>query len=214
MAEILFKPVNQSQRQAQRAFQTSDVLFLLGEAGSGKTHTALGLAATQALSTGSRIVLSRPTVASGGEEIGFLPGKVEQKMHPWLLPLHDVLRRLTFSKPEEFIKAHCEIAPLAFMRGRTFDRSIAILDEAQNASRDQLLMFLTRIGEKGKLIVTGDLSQTDRADSGLSSIITSLEANPVLGVSVIDLTSEANPRHSIIPRLLKALAGSTTSRES
>lgn len=206
MAEFLFKPLNAQQRKAERAFATSDITFLIGQAGTGKTHVALGLAAAHALASGSRIVLTRPTVAAGGEEIGFLPGKLEAKMHPWLLPLHDVLRRMTFQKPEEFIKSHCEIAPLGFMRGRTFDRSVAILDEAQNATREQLLMFLTRIGEKGKLIVTGDLAQIDRRDSGFLDIVETLGGNPIPGVSLIDLTSEVNPRHPIIPRLLKALA--------
>lgn len=206
MTEFLFRALNGQQRRAERAFASSDIVFLVGQAGTGKTHTALGLAASHALGSGSRIVLTRPLVAASGEELGFLPGKVEQKMHPWLLPLHDVLRRMTFQKPDEFIKSHCEIAPLAYMRGRTFDRAVAILDEAQNASKEQLMMFLTRIGEKGKLLVTGDLAQTDRADSGLAEIVDRLMDDPIPGVALVDLTSETNPRHHLIPKLIRTLS--------
>jgi phosphate starvation-inducible PhoH-like protein len=202
--DFLFQPLNDQQRQAQKLWQANDILILLGQAGSGKTHVALGLAATEVLSKRSqRVVLSRPVVPAGGEQLGFLPGKLEQKMHPWLLPIHDCLRRMTFVKPEEWIKTHCEICPLAYMRGRTFDRSVAILDEAQNATYEMLTLFLTRIGPKGKLILSGDPYQTDLEGSGFREIVQRLQDLP--GVAIVSLTTEANPRHPIIPKLLQVL---------
>lgn len=205
-SSFLFRPINEHQREAQRLFATNDILFLLGPAGSGKTHCAVGLATQHILShPGSKLYLSRPAVHAGGEDHGFLKGRLDEKMAPWLAPIHDVLGNLTFQKPADFFKEHVEIVPLGFIRGRTLDRGVAVLDEAQNASYGLLKAFLTRLGSRGKLILCGDPSQSDLPFSqfGLTEVAGRLGATP--GVSVCHLPASPDTRHPLIPEILRLL---------
>lgn len=216
-ADLGFSPATLEQAEAMRLWKESDILFLTGEAGSGKTHLGLYLALREVLEKrAERIVLSRPMVPCDGEQIGFLPGKLEQKVRPWLLPIEDVLKRMSNLKAEEFFKQYVEIAPLGFMRGRTFNRCIALLDEAQNCTLSQLSLFLTRLGQKAKLIVCGDPMQSDRLDTGLSDCLYRLGFNrqmlhvdslPPAGINHVSLTSVNNPRHPLIPEILSRLQG-------
>lgn len=204
-----FKPVNEQQRKAEADWKKGkEVMLLYGEAGSGKTHLAIAFA-MQAVMKGeaNRIILTRPTVTAGGEQLGYLPGNVDEKMLPWLMPIHDVLRRLTFKNPTEWIAKHCEVVPLAFMRGRTFDRAIAILDEAQNCTYPQLKLFLTRIGHKGRLILSGDDAQSDLGYAGcpFTEVIKQLHKYSHPSVAVHYLTSPNNPRHPLINHITKIL---------
>jgi phosphate starvation-inducible protein PhoH and related proteins len=201
--EAYLEPKTLQQALAIELFTTNDILILTGPAGSGKTHVATALAAEAILSQRARkLILSRPVVPAG-EELGFLPGDLNKKMGPWLLPFHDVLRHITHQGPQEFFKEHVEICPIAYLRGRTFERCVAILDEAQNASYQQLKLFATRIGYKAKLIITGDTQQSDRVDSGLSLFRERLVNCP--GVAQVALPTEVSPRHPIIPELLSRL---------
>jgi phosphate starvation-inducible PhoH-like protein len=181
-------------------------LILTGEAGAGKTHVALGLAAQRVADReADKIVISRPVVTAG-EDIGYLKGGMEDKMLPWVLPFHDVLSRMTFQAPADWFKEHVEIAPVAFLRGRTFARSTAILDEAQNCTYAQIKLFLTRLGHKGKLILTGDLAQSDLPEQrGLKEVIDAFTARPLPGVAHLHLASKTNPRHPLIPGILDRL---------
>lgn len=201
MQDIVFSPANDNQRDVIHSFHDNDIMIITGPAGSGKTHIAMYLALRSMIRYKSKILLGRPVVTTG-EEIGFLPGKLEQKMRPWLLPFHDVLASMTFTSPEEIFR-NVEIVPLAFMRGRTFNHCVAILDEAQNATYEQLKLFLTRIGMKAKLIITGDFNQCDRKDSGLADVCQRVKDLP--GVKWVELSRTENPRHPIIPRLLSVL---------
>lgn len=202
---IAFIPHNARQSAIAKLWPHCDVMIIRGPAGSGKTHLAVALAALDLQSKkANRIILSRPTVTACGEEIGLLPGDVNEKMHPWLLPVHDVLRRMTFAKPDKWIAEHCEVCPLAFMRGRTFDDCVAILDEAQNATRAQLRLFLSRIGPGGKLVLTGDVEQCDIPNSGFLNLSLDLREAVIPGVAVVDLLADDNPRHHLISEVLAA----------
>jgi len=199
------KPIPASMEQARAfdAIRKNHILFVLGPAGSGKTFCAMQIAVDAILNkTTEKIILSRPVVPAG-EELGFLPGSLEKKMLPWLLPIHDVLSNISHTKPEEFLKTHAEIAPIPYMRGRTFSKCVAVLDEAQNCKYGQLKLFLTRIGKGSKLIVTGDSEQCDIVDSGLSRIVENLRSLP--GVAIIELPHGTSPRHPLLPELLARL---------
>ena len=205
---VYLMPRTMGQAEVIRAFEQSDVLIITGSAGCGKTHLAMAQAAMAINDKRyQRVILSRPQVTAGGEQMGFLPGKVEQKMHPWLLPIHDVLRSITWTKPDEWIKQNTEIVPLGFMRGRTFDRAIAVLDEAQNATYAQLKLFLSRLGHKGKLILTGDPAQSDLPDypCGLQLITDYLTNPPLPGVTVCRLGMADVVRHPLLASILERI---------
>jgi len=216
-SSLHFIPASVEQQEAVRAFPSNDIMFITGCAGSGKTHLGLYLALREVIEKrAERIVLTRPTVPVAGEQLGFLPGKLEQKLGPWLLPIADCLKRMSHIKPDVFFKEHVEICPLAFMRGRTFTKAIALLDEAQNCNFAQLKLFLTRIGQRGKLIICGDPDQCDVRDSGLSDVISRLGGNadtavsfppPVSppGLTFHHLPSDTSPRHPLIPHILNRL---------
>ena len=186
----------------------TDVVIATGPAGTGKTYLAM-LAAIQALRDGEteRIILTRPAVAVDDEKHGFLPGDLTSKMEPWTRPLLDVLRdyypvREVHNMLSEQI---IEISPLAYMRGRTFKNSWVILDEAQNATPNQIKMLLTRIGSGAKIVITGDIEQTDRhkADNGLMDLQIRLSTHPVKGINLCQFTTEDIQRHRIIEHVLR-----------
>ena len=204
------KPVrarNRTQQELVKAYFNSDLIFAVGPAGTGKTYVAIALA-VRALKNREikRIILTRPAVEAG-ERLGFLPGDMKDKLDPYLQPLYDALGDMIPSKKlQDFISdGTIQIAPLAYMRGRTLDRACVILDEAQNTNLGHLKMFLTRMGPNAKFIVTGDASQVDlphKEDSGLLKGISLLK--DIKGVSTICFSNEDIVRHPLVSRIVKA----------
>ena len=196
-----------NQQRMVDAVAQSDMLFALGPAGSGKTYTAIALA-VRALRNREvrRIVLSRPAVEAG-ERLGFLPGDLKEKIDPYLQPLYDALNDMI---PAKKLESHLEegviqIAPLAFMRGRTLDNAFVILDEAQNTTLPQMKMFLTRMGMNSKFIITGDVTQIDlprTQDSGLVQAIRLLKR--IEGISIVELDESDIVRHRLVKEIVKA----------
>ena len=185
----------------------SPITVAVGPAGSGKTYLAM-LAALKKFKSGKcdKIVLTRPAVEVDNEKHGFLPGDLNSKMEPWTKPLFDVIR-LHYSAKDiagMIEEQTIEIAPLAFMRGRTFNNAWIIADEMQNATPAQIKMLLTRIGENSKIVVTGDVEQTDRVTSnnGLLDLFARLNQNPVGGIDLCELTTKDIQRHQIIDKIL------------
>jgi phosphate starvation-inducible PhoH-like protein len=204
---ILARSVNQ--RKLVEGFLTNDLLFAVGPAGSGKTYTAIALA-VRALKNKEvrRIILSRPAVEAG-EKLGFLPGDMKEKIDPYLQPLYDALQdMLPATKLQEYMeRGTIQIAPLAFMRGRTLSDAVVILDEAQNATVLQLKMFLTRMGLGSKMIVTGDLTQIDLPTSqrsGLSDAMARLQ--DVKGIQIVQFNQQDIVRHHLVTHIVKAYA--------
>ena len=204
------KPIrarNKTQQEMVKAYFSSDLIFATGPAGTGKTYIAIALA-VRALKNRDikRIILTRPAVEAG-ERLGFLPGDLKDKLDPYLQPLYDALGdMIPIRKLQEFMAdGTIQIAPLAYMRGRTLDRACVILDEAQNTNLGQLKMFLTRMGANAKFIVTGDASQVDlpnKKDSGLIRGINLIK--DLKGVSVISFTNEDIVRHPLVTKIVKA----------
>ncbi|MBQ0149003.1 MAG: PhoH family protein [Bacteroidales bacterium] len=204
------KPIKARSRTQQdmvKAYFENDLIFALGPAGTGKTYIAIALA-VRALKNREikRIILTRPAVEAG-ERLGFLPGDLKDKLDPYLQPLYDALGDMIPAKRlQEFMNdGTIQIAPLAYMRGRTLDRACVILDEAQNTNLGQLKMFLTRMGTSAKFIVTGDASQVDlphKEDSGLIRGVKMLE--DIKGISVIRFTNEDIVRHPLVNKIVKA----------
>ena len=196
-----------NQKRMVREYYRNDLIFAIGPAGSGKTYTAIALA-VRALKNREvkRIILTRPAVEAG-ERLGFLPGDLKDKLDPYLQPLYDALGdMIPHRKLQEFMAdGTIQIAPLAYMRGRTLDRACVILDEAQNTNLGQLKMFLTRMGCNAKFIVTGDATQVDlpnKADSGLLKGIDLVKG--IKGISVIRFTNEDIVRHPLVTKIVKA----------
>ncbi|EDM38146.1 phosphate starvation-inducible protein [Pedobacter sp. BAL39] len=204
---LMVKARTVNQRRMVDSIAKNDVLFAIGPAGTGKTYTAVALA-VRALKNKEikRIILTRPAVEAG-ESLGFLPGDLKEKVDPYLRPLYDALDDMI---PPDKLKLYIEnrtieIAPLAFMRGRTLDNCFVILDEAQNSTDLQLKMFLTRMGPSAKFIVTGDVTQIDlpkKQMSGLHNALRILDDIP--GIETIYLTGEDVVRHKLVKRILKA----------
>ena len=201
------KAKTRNQKRLVEASEQSDIVFAVGPAGTGKTYTAVALA-VRALKNRlvKKIILTRPAVEAG-ESLGFLPGDLKDKVDPYLRPLYDALDdMLPIEKLNQFMANRIiEVAPLAFMRGRTLDNSFIILDEAQNATTTQLKMFLTRLGPTAKAIVTGDLSQIDlpfHQKSGLRKSIDLLR--PLNGIEVVQLTAEDVVRHRLVKLIINA----------
>lgn len=195
------------QRQLVEEYTGRDLIFALGPAGTGKTYTAIALA-VRALQNKEvrRLVLTRPAVEAG-ERLGFLPGDLKEKLDPYLQPLYDALGDMI---PQQRLKSLMDegiiqIAPLAYMRGRTLEGSFVILDEAQNTSLGQLKMFLTRMGNNSKFIVTGDMTQIDlpnRKDSGLAQGLKLLKG--IKGIAVINFDTEDIVRHPLVSKIVSA----------
>jgi len=204
------KPIRargKTQQELVKAYFEHDLLFAIGPAGTGKTYMAIALA-VRALKNREikRIILTRPAVEAG-ERLGFLPGDLKDKLDPYLQPLYDALSDMIPSrKLQEFMSdGTIQIAPLAYMRGRTLDRACVILDEAQNTNLGQLKMFLTRMGPSAKFIVTGDATQIDlprREDSGLLAGIRLLEG--IKGIATIRFTTADIVRHPLVTKIVRA----------
>ena len=200
-------PRSERQKDYVRALKESDIIISAGPAGTGKTFLAVAVALTMLLDKKiERIILSRPAVEAG-ERLGFLPGDMREKVDPYLRPLYDSLYDLLdFEKIQKKIEVgDIEIAPLAFMRGRTLKNSFAILDEAQNATDTQIKMFLTRIGENSKIVINGDPSQIDLPNKSLSGLHRSKK---LLGhlkeISVVDFDHKDVVRHPLVSKIVKA----------
>ena len=200
-------PRSEKQKNYVRALKESEVIISTGPAGTGKTFLAVAVALTMLLEKKiERIILSRPAVEAG-ERLGFLPGDMREKVDPYLRPLYDSLYDLLdFEKIQKKIEiGDIEIAPLAFMRGRTLKNSFAILDEAQNATDTQIKMFLTRIGENSKIVVNGDPSQIDLPNKSLSGLNRSKKLIGHLDeISVVDFDHSDVVRHPLVSKIVKA----------
>ncbi|MGN8070106.1 PhoH family protein [Mucilaginibacter sp. SG564] len=204
---VMVKARTANQRKMVDCINKSDILFAIGPAGTGKTYTAVALA-VRALKNKEikRIILTRPAVEAG-ENLGFLPGDLKEKIDPYLRPLYDALDDMI---PAEKLKFYLEnrtieIAPLAFMRGRTLDNCFVILDEAQNATDMQLKMFLTRMGPSAKFIVTGDVTQIDLPKKQQSGLHTALRIlTDIKGIEIVYLSGEDVVRHKLVRKILEA----------
>jgi phosphate starvation-inducible PhoH-like protein len=198
--------LNVAQKMAFSAFEQHDVLFLLGPAGTGKTHLACAFAINEIQARRKkRIIITRPIVESG-ERLGFLPGTFEEKVHPYMMPIYDCVGKLVgYDGPErEKIDKVLEKAPLAYLRGRTFDNAVAVFDEAQNASYMQLKLFLTRMGENCKVIITGDPRQSDiPGPVDLVEVVKRLES--VNGIGIIEFKANSIVRHPLVGSIIEKL---------
>ena len=196
-----------NQKRMVEACDANDMVFAIGPAGSGKTYTAVALA-VRALKEKQvkRIILTRPAVEAG-ENLGFLPGDLKEKLDPYMQPLYDALMdMIPYEKLADYIEKNTiEIAPLAFMRGRTLDKAFVILDEAQNATVAQMKMFLTRMGRDAKFIITGDATQVDLPRNQPSGLLRSVDlVRNIEGISVIELTGADVVRHKLVKRIIEA----------
>nr|WP_294894032.1 PhoH family protein [uncultured Pedobacter sp.] len=204
---IMVKARTDNQRKMVGSINKNDVIFAIGPAGTGKTYTAVALA-VRALKNKEikRIILTRPAVEAG-ENLGFLPGDMKEKIDPYLRPLYDALDDMI---PPDKLKLYLEnrtieIAPLAFMRGRTLDNCFVILDEAQNATDMQLKMFLTRMGPSAKFIVTGDVTQVDLPKKQMSGLFNALRIlEGIKGIDIIYLSGKDVVRHKLVVKILEA----------
>ena len=204
------KPItarSENQQKLVRAYEENDMLFAVGPAGSGKTYTSIALA-VRALKNKEvrKIILSRPAVEAG-EKLGFLPGDMKEKIDPYLQPLYDALEdMIPVQRLREMMEQDVvQIAPLAFMRGRTLNDAVVILDEAQNTTSAQIKMFLTRMGMNSKMIVTGDMTQIDLPRNVRSGLVEALEIlEGVPGIGVVHLNKKDIVRHRLVTRIVEA----------
>jgi phosphate starvation-inducible PhoH-like protein len=197
----------ENQQRLVKSFEENDLVFAIGPAGSGKTFVAIALA-VRALKTRQvkKIILSRPAVEAG-EKLGFLPGEMKDKLDPYLQPLYDALQEMIPAvKLKEYMENNViQIAPLAYMRGRTLNDAVIILDEAQNTTAQQIKMFLTRLGLCAKMIVTGDITQIDLPPTATSGLIQAMQVlRDVQGVGKVEFTKNDIVRHRLVQRIVEA----------
>ena len=193
------------QKMAWAFFQENDILFLRGMAGTGKTYMAMSFAINEVLQgSKKKIILTRPIVEAG-EKLGFLPGDFGEKVNPYMMPLYDAMDKLLgYTGPQrELIEKSVEVAPIAYLRGRTFDNAVAILDEAQNCTKMQLKLFLTRLGANSKLVVTGDPTQSDVPDSGFVEVMDKLQS--LTGVAMVSFEKESSARHPLVAEIAQLI---------
>lgn len=206
-AGLRVKARTRNQQRLVEAVGTNDMVFAIGPAGTGKTYTAVALA-VKALKERQvrRIILTRPAVEAG-ENLGFLPGDMREKLDPYLQPLYDALKDMI---PASRLAEHLEtgviqIAPLAFMRGRTLDHAFVILDEAQNATLPQLKMFLTRMGRSARFVITGDMTQVDLPRHQPSGLVKAIQwLRDIEGIAIVELDQTDVIRHELVIRVLQA----------
>ena len=203
----IIKARTKNQKRLVESYYENDLIFAIGPAGTGKTYTAIALA-VRALKNKEvkKLILTRPAVEAG-ERLGFLPGDMREKLDPYLQPLYDALRDMLPPKKLEMLMEDriIQIAPLAYMRGRTLDNAFVILDEAQNTTFGQLKMFLTRMGGNSKFVVTGDVTQIDlpkKTDSGLLKGVELL--HKIKGICTINFTKEDIVRHKLVTKIVQA----------
>ena len=200
-------PRSPNQLKLVQEYEKNDMLFAIGPAGSGKTYTAIALAVRSLKNKEiKKIILSRPAVEAG-EKLGFLPGDMKDKIDPYLQPLYDALQdMIPAAKLKEYMELNViQIAPLAFMRGRTLNDAVVILDEAQNTTTQQINMFLTRMGMNTNMIVTGDMTQIDLPSSQTSGLVQALKIlKGVKGISFIELNKKDIVRHKLVTRIVEA----------
>ena len=203
----LITPKSLQQKVYVDAIKNHDIVFAIGPAGTGKTYLAMAMAVSYLLRREvERIILTRPAVEAG-ERLGFLPGDILEKVNPYLRPLYDALYDMVdWSKAENFLeKGIIEVAPLAFMRGRTLNNSFVILDEAQNTTSEQMKMFLTRLGFNSKAVITGDITQIDLPRDKVSGLV---EAEEILkdvdGIGFVHFTEKDVVRHPLVQSIIKA----------
>jgi len=200
-------PKSPNQRRYIEALEAFDMVFAIGPGGTGKTYLAVAMAVSALLSKQvNRIILARPAVEAG-ERLGFLPGTLQEKVDPYMRPLYDALHDLLEAdKLESYLeKGIIEVAPLAFMRGRTLNDSFVILDEAQNTTSEQMKMFLTRLGFNSKAVITGDVTQIDLPDSRRSGLVEAIEiVGKIEGIAMVYFDEHDVVRHSLVQRIIKA----------
>jgi phosphate starvation-inducible PhoH-like protein len=207
LREVEITPLNRQQDAALKAMSRASISFLLGPAGTGKTHLACGYAA-KCVAEGrfERIILTRPIVEAG-ESLGYLPGTYEEKAAPYLLPIHDALDAVAgrTGRRREQLRAMLQVAPIAYLRGRTFSRSIVVVDESQNCTLSQLKLVISRLGRDSQMILTGDLSQSDlrHYEQALGTVVQKLEGLP--GVTIFRFDSSGIVRHPILAGVLERL---------
>lgn len=195
--------LNSDQQLAWAVYQQHHITFLLGAAGSGKSHLAMAFAIYDVLrGDKKKIILTRPVVEAG-ESLGFLPGSFEEKINPYLVPLLDITQRLVGGNEQQqlAIGTAIQTIPLAYLRGHTFTDAVCILDEAQNATTTQLKLYLTRLGHNSKMIVTGDPQQTDLKELALLDVVRRIETVP--GIGTVRFKKEAIVRHPVVAAILE-----------
>jgi phosphate starvation-inducible protein PhoH and related proteins len=200
-------PKSANQKRYIEALENYDMVFAIGPGGTGKTYIAVAMAVAALLSKQvNRIILARPAVEAG-ERLGFLPGTLQEKVDPYMRPLYDALHDLLEAdKLERFLeKDIIEVAPLAFMRGRTLNDSFVILDEAQNTTSEQMKMFLTRLGFDSKAVITGDVTQIDLPDTRRSGLVEAIDVvGKIDGIALVYFDERDVVRHSLVQRIIKA----------
>lgn len=212
----VIKPKTAGQRRIVKAIKENDIVFVIGPAGTGKTYVSVAMAVSYFKAHKvSRIVLTRPVIEAG-ERLGFLPGDILQKVDPYFRPLYDALYDIMgFDRVNKYIQKNViEIAPLAYMRGRTFNDSFIIMDEAQNTTIEQMKMALTRLGWGSKLVITGDIMQIDLEHPGRSGLLHALDVlKNVRGIEMVFLDETDNVRHDLVQKIIRAYKAYESSRE-
>lgn len=211
----IIRPKTLGQKKYVDAIKRSSIVFGVGPAGTGKTYLAVALA-VYALKNKEidKIILTRPAVEAG-EKLGFLPGDMNEKVDPYLRPLFDALQEMMGQDAylRHIERGSIEIAPLAYMRGRTLSNSFIILDEAQNTTKEQMKMFLTRMGENGRIVVTGDVTQIDLPKNVKSGMIDAIEVlDGVEGIEIVKLTAKDVVRHELVTRIIQAYEKAESAR--